>query len=314
MEWLDQMNAAVGYLEGCLDGKVDYVQVARIACCSLTRFQRMFALAAGMSPSEYVRLRRMALAAAELLRSDEKIVDLALKYGYFSPEAFTRSFRAAQGMPPTEVRRRGTFADFPRFVFRLTAAGGALHMGKGPIVRIEEHGGERVASFAVDCSGPESAAGERMRAWAVKNLTDYAARRCVGCAPKGHHPQGVAHRPGEDPGFHEYVMQMFLYGREGEGADFRGAEVRNAPEGLFLVGDAALDEYGPDGALDLGSSMQTAYGIMDECLKNMGGYAFDLKRRRHLEEQIFTRAWWSGGDIGDEGLAGFRLWLPIIKV
>ena len=165
-------------------------------------------------------------------------------------------------------------------------------MGTKPLVRIEEHSKERVVSFFVNCKGPESAAWELLREWAVKNLRDYTARRCFGYAPYGHHPDGAGHQPDEKEGFHEYVMNMFLLEDEGKGDTFLGAKVCNAPKGLYLVGDIALNEFDKDGSLDIGSSMQTSFKIMSDCLKEMGGYEFDLQERRYLEEQIFANEYW----------------------
>lgn len=98
-----------------------------------------------------------------------------------------------------------------------------------PLVRIEEHSNERVVSFFVNCKGPEKIAGGLLREWAVKNLSDYTARRCVGCAPKGHHPNWEEHQPNEEAGLHEYIMQMLLFGDEGNGDTFLGADVCDAP-------------------------------------------------------------------------------------
>lgn len=108
-------------------------------------------------------------------------------------------------------------------------------------------------------------------------------------------------------------MQMFLFGDEGKSGTFLEADVCDAPKGLFLVGDVALNEFQHDGNIDIGSSMQTAFKVMSECLKEMGEYEFDLKERRHREEQIFSKEWWENPNIGDAGLVGFKLWLPIKK-
>lgn len=178
------------------------------------------------------------------------------------------------------------------------------------LVRIEEHAGERVASFSVNCRGPEGAAWARMREWATVNLGDWPARRYIGCAPKGHHLKGEAHSPDEEEGEHEYLAQMFLYGHEGDGGSFLGADVLDAPAGLYLVGDVALNEFHGDGTVDIGSSMQKSAGVMFECLTEMEGYGLDLQARPHYEEHIFTKEWAQG----DAGLAGFRLWLPVRKI
>ena len=84
MEWIDRWNQAIGYIEEHLTQDVDYEEAARIACCSQYHFQRMFGYMAGLPLSEYIRRRRMSRAAADL-QSGEKILDVALKYGYASP-------------------------------------------------------------------------------------------------------------------------------------------------------------------------------------------------------------------------------------
>jgi AraC-like DNA-binding protein len=310
MEWLNKMNDAINYIEVHIAEKIDFAETARIACCSLSRFQRMFTFVTDITITEYIRYRRMALSAGELLSSDIKIIDLAMKYGYESPEAFTRAFQAFHGIPPTSVRKLGIYTSYSRLSFQITINGGNFNMGKKPLVRIEEHSKERVVSFFVNCSGPEEAAWNLLRDWAVTNLNDCTARRYIGCAPKGHHPKGEGHHPNEEIGFHEYMAQMFLFEDEGDNHNFFGADVCDAPKGLFLVGDVVMNEYNEDGTIDIGLSMQNSFGVMSECLKDMGGYEFELNERPYFEEHIFTNEWFGGN--GD--LAGFKLWLPIVKV
>lgn len=95
MEWIDRLNEAVDYIEEHLTDKIDCEQLGRIACCSSWHFQRMFACMAGVPLSEYIRRRRMSLAAADLQGTDMKIIDVADKYGYRSPTAFNRACRTA---------------------------------------------------------------------------------------------------------------------------------------------------------------------------------------------------------------------------
>ena len=179
-----------------------------------------------------------------------------------------------------------------------------------PLVRIEEHSKEKVVSFFVNCRGPEEVAWNLLREWAATNLNDCTARRYMGCAPKGHHPKGEEHQTDEEIGFHEYTAQMLLLEDEGKNDKFLGADVCDAPKGLFLVGDVAMNEYNADGTIDIGLSMQKSAGIMSECLKDMGGYEFELQERPYFEEHVFTNEWFEGN--GE--LAGFKLWLPIKKV
>lgn len=310
MNWLDSMNAAIDDIEAHLREETDLAAAARIACCSPSAFQRMFAFAADITPGEYVRRRKMALAAAELTHTKNRIIDVAAAYGYNSPEGFARAFRACHGCSPSDVRKMGRYTDYPRISFQVQIAGGNCNMGAKPLVRIEEHGNGRVASFFVDCLGPEEAAWNLMRQWAFVSVTDCRARRYIGCAPKGHHPDGEAHEANEGPGYHPYTAQMFLLGDEGQDGMFRGAQVCAAPKGLFLVGDVALNEFDDSGNVDIGTSMMKAYAVMTECLNEMSGYEYELQSRPYYEEHIFPDEWFQGGD----GLAGFKLWLPIRKI
>ena len=314
MEWINKFNEAIDYIEKNMEGKIDLEEVARIACCSLTRFQRMFNFVTDMTVGEYIRNRKMSLAANDLKNIEIKVIDLAIKYGYDSPEAFTRAFQNFHGMPPTTVRKLGISTDFLPISFNIKMNGGNINVGTKPILRIEDCSYERVVSFFVNCQGPEEAAGNLLREWAVKNLSDYTARRYVGYAPKGHHPEVEHHQPDEPIGSHEYLMQMFLFGNEGKNSKYYGADVCDAPQGLYIVGDVTLNEFDSNGNIDLGSSMQTAFGIMSECLKDMNNYEFDFGERRHREEQIFSNEWWINPSIGDAGLQGFKLWLPIKKM
>jgi AraC family transcriptional regulator len=93
MDWLDRMNTAMDYIELHLTDTIEYKQLAKIVCCSVYHFQRMFSFISGVTLSEYIRRRRLTLAANELQNKDSKIIDIALKYGYESPEAFSRPLK-----------------------------------------------------------------------------------------------------------------------------------------------------------------------------------------------------------------------------
>lgn len=105
MDWIERLNGAMRYIEENLDSEIDYAAAARIACCTPYHFQRMFSYMAGITLSEYIRRRRMSLAAAELLNG-AKILDTAIKYGYSSPTAFNRAFRSVHGVAPSVIKSR----------------------------------------------------------------------------------------------------------------------------------------------------------------------------------------------------------------
>ncbi len=124
MEWIERLNKAINYIEEHLTRDVDYAEAAKAACCSTYHFQRMFAYMAGIPLSEYIRRRKMSLAAVDLQSGDEKIIDIALKYGYASPTAFNRTFQSVQGISPSAARKEGAaLRTYPPISFKITVKG-----------------------------------------------------------------------------------------------------------------------------------------------------------------------------------------------
>ncbi|WMC94461.1 AraC family transcriptional regulator [Kineothrix sp. MB12-C1] len=124
MEWIERLNSAINYIEEHLTTDIDYDELARIACCSTYHFQRMFSYMAGVPLSEYIRRRRMSLAAADLQDSEKKIIDIALKYGYDSPTAFNRAFQNLHGIAPSQAKKEGiSLKAYPPISFKITIKG-----------------------------------------------------------------------------------------------------------------------------------------------------------------------------------------------
>ena len=125
MEWSERMNAAIDYIEENLSGEIDFTEAAKKACCSTFHFQRMFFAINGLTPAEYTRRRRLTLAATEISSGNHRIIDIAMKYGYDSPNAFTRAFRNLHSITPTAAREPGvTLTAFPRISFHIELKGG----------------------------------------------------------------------------------------------------------------------------------------------------------------------------------------------
>ncbi|MEF2964267.1 AraC family transcriptional regulator [Paenibacillus sp. M1] len=126
MNTLQNMNRALDYIEENLTADVDMKEVADRAYYSEYHFKRMFAILAGIPLSEYIRRRRLTMAGLELKQSGQKIIDIALKYGYNSPDSFARAFTAMHGITPSEARNSGsTLKAYPRMTFQLTIRGGS---------------------------------------------------------------------------------------------------------------------------------------------------------------------------------------------
>ncbi len=112
------------YIEDNLDAEIEYARVAQIALCSQYHFQRMFTFLIGIPLSEYIRRRRLTLAAFDLQNSSEKIIDIALKYGYNSPDSFSRAFIAMHEVIPSKAREKGiSLKAYPRVTFSLSIKG-----------------------------------------------------------------------------------------------------------------------------------------------------------------------------------------------
>ena len=124
MEWIERLNDAISYIEEHLTEEIDYEQLGRIACCSSYHFQRMFTYMAGVPLSEYIRRRKMSLAAVDLQSNHMKIIDVAEKYGYQSPTAFNRAFQSVHGIAPSAVKSGGVAVkSFPPVSFKITVKG-----------------------------------------------------------------------------------------------------------------------------------------------------------------------------------------------
>ncbi|WP_432076972.1 AraC family transcriptional regulator [Streptomyces wuyuanensis] len=125
---LERLNQAMDGVEAHLGERsaepVDVAGLARTALTSEYHFRRMFSALAGMPLSEYVRRRRLTLAGAEVLAGERTLLDIAVRHGYGSGEAFARAFRAVHGVGPAEARRTGAaLRSQPRMSFRVIVEG-----------------------------------------------------------------------------------------------------------------------------------------------------------------------------------------------
>lgn len=124
MNWYEKINEAFDYIEDHLDSNIDLDKIANIMCQSTVSFQRTFSIFMNISIFEYIRRRRMTLAAIELQTNSVKVIDVALKFGYESPESFTRAFKEINGISPSVARKKGAQLNlFPRITFLLTVKG-----------------------------------------------------------------------------------------------------------------------------------------------------------------------------------------------
>ena len=124
MDWTIRLNRALDYIEDCLEDEIDFDYAAKIAFCNRNDLSNMFFFVTGVQLSEYIRRRRLSLAALEIQNTDKRIIEIALKYGYTSPTAFNRAFQNQHKVSPQYARSRKVFINtYPRISFQITIKG-----------------------------------------------------------------------------------------------------------------------------------------------------------------------------------------------
>ena len=127
MDWITGMQKAIDYIEANLTEEIDYEKVAAESFSSSYHFQRVFSILCGYTLGEYIRLRRLSLAGAELANGKEKVIDIALKYGYDSPDSFAKAFQKFHGITPSQARTDGNMLkSFSRLSIKISLEGGSI--------------------------------------------------------------------------------------------------------------------------------------------------------------------------------------------
>ena len=125
MNWTEGIQSAIDYIEDNITEELDYSEIAARSACSAFYFQRIFGALCGMTLGEYIRSRRLTLAGSDIVSTDEKVIDIALKYGYSSPDSFTRAFASFHGVTPSEARQKpAELRSFSRLRVQIILKGG----------------------------------------------------------------------------------------------------------------------------------------------------------------------------------------------
>lgn len=139
MEWIKLLQDAINYMEEHLLENINYEDVAKKVCMSSYNFHRTFSLMAEMTVHTYIRNRRLSLAGQELLLTDTSVIDVAYKYGYETPESFSKAFSRFHGVTPKQSRVKGTqLRMFNPLVIKMILEGGTVMD-----YRIEKRGKQR---------------------------------------------------------------------------------------------------------------------------------------------------------------------------
>jgi len=125
MEWIESISKAIEYIETHITEDLTTSDIAKEVCISSFYFQKGFSMLCGFTVAEYIRQRRLTLAGSELVSTDNKIIDIAIKYGYDSPDSFTKAFTRFHGSTPTAVRRDGAMMkSFASLKINISLKGG----------------------------------------------------------------------------------------------------------------------------------------------------------------------------------------------
>ena len=125
--WAEGIQSAIEYIEEHLTEELNAEEIAAKAYVSAFHFQRIFSALCGFTLGEYIRNRRLTLAAQELAATDAKVIDVAVKYGYDSPDSFTRAFTRFHGITPSVAKEKGVgLRAFAPVRIKLTLEGGTM--------------------------------------------------------------------------------------------------------------------------------------------------------------------------------------------
>lgn len=160
MDWTRSFQRSIDYIEENITEPLDIGGIARQMNISPFYYQKIFSIICGFSVGEYIRNRRLALAGSELARSDEKIIEIALKYGYDTPEGFTRAFVKFHGVSPSAARKGAPIRSYARLSVTITMKGGSVMDYK--VVKKEAF---KVIEKKVTCSVSEDSNVELPKFW-----------------------------------------------------------------------------------------------------------------------------------------------------
>lgn len=127
MDWITGIQNAIHYIEEHITEELDYGKIAQESFSSPFHFQRVFSILCGFTLGEYIRNRRLTLAGAELANTQAKVIDVACKFGYDSPESFAKAFQKFHGITPSQARGNGAvLMSFSRLSIKVTLEGGSF--------------------------------------------------------------------------------------------------------------------------------------------------------------------------------------------
>ena len=185
MDWIQGIQRAIDYVEENITKDIDFEEAAKRAYSSPFHFQRIFSILCGLSLGDYIRIRRLSLAGEELSRGSAKIIDIALKYGYDTPESFSRAFTRFHGIAPSEAKHSGNVKIFTPLSVKLSLTGGSKMD-----YRIERRDAFKVVYRRKQVEKPQYASAARdITAMWQEFGADGTLDKLIACLPQGDHDE-----------------------------------------------------------------------------------------------------------------------------
>ena len=300
MDWTTGIQKAIDYIEAHLTDEIDYEAVAAQSFSSSYHFQRVFGILCGYTLGEYIRSRRLSLAGAELAAADAKVIDVALKYGYDSPDSFAKAFKSFHGITPSQAKNGGKLRSFSRLVLRLSLEGGFTMN-----YRIEEKPEMILTGFKKHFTGtPENRYEQECDFYAHSRVNQYLLKGVCGDRDNGYN---VIANIG-DGGFDFFIAQQLDEWwtenlAKGLGYDEKSKEFEKIaiPRQLYVICETDRMRY-PVTALP-----ELRRKTVSECLPSSGYQLADAP------EIAVTHWYYKPGDGSASQSRYIELWLPIEK-
>lgn len=187
MNWIQGIQRAIDYIEANICEDIDFEEVAKQAYSSSFHFQRVFGIMCGFQLGDYIRMRRLSLAGEELAKGDSKIIDVALKYGYDTPESFSRAFTRFHGVSPSAAKHGGNVRIFTPLSVKLILTGGTKMD-----YRIEKRDAFKIVCKRKRVGKPQGAdATPDITAMWQEFAADGTMQRIISCLPENAEMKGL---------------------------------------------------------------------------------------------------------------------------
>ena len=247
MDFITGFQEALDYIEKHLTDELNLEEIAAVGFYSSYHFQRLFSLLSGITLGEYIRMRKLTRAGQDLAAGRYKVIDIAMKYGYESPESFSKAFTKFHGISPSDARKKGaTLRSFSKLSIKLTLEGGSSMN-----YSIEEKKGLIVTGFKKHFTGSPYG-DERFRQEDELFVTTRGKQWLLKGAADPFNPDEYCLITNvTDEGYDFYICNDLtawerdhLYDHEVTGVDFiesLGFENLEIPEGRYLVVTAAQE-------------------------------------------------------------------------